>query len=113
MTNIYYVYAYLREDGTPYYIGKGKKQRYKTQHSVPIPTNLQNIVFLEKNLTEVGAFAIERRMIEWYGRVSKKNGILLNTQPGGQGGSYTLTKPRKKSNPKMRYCRYGWNWDLA
>ena len=112
MNNAYYVYAYLTEEGTPYYIGKGKGKRYKTQHSVPVPTDLQNIVFLEKNLTEIGAFAIERRMIEWYGRVSKKTGILLNKQPGGQGCSDTLSNPRKKYKPKMRYCRGGWNWDL-
>jgi hypothetical protein len=109
MTNIYYVYAYLREDGTPYYIGKGKGKRYKGLHAVPIPPNLERIVFLEKNLTEVGALAIERRMIEWYGRVSKKTGILLNISKGGEAGAVGPKKPRLK----RQYCRSGWNWDLA
>jgi hypothetical protein len=106
LNNIYYVYAYLNEDGTPYYIGKGKKDRYKTKHKVPVPTDPNKIVFLEKNLTEIGALAIEKRMIEWYGRSCKSNGILLNVSSGGTGRS------SEKRKQKRSFARAGWNWDL-
>jgi len=33
----YYVYEYLREDGSPYYVGKGRCGRHKERHNVPIP----------------------------------------------------------------------------
>jgi hypothetical protein len=99
----YYTYAYLREDGTPYYIGKGKGKRAYNQHKrkgrgfLPIPPK-NRIIFLKQNLTEDEAFKHEIYMIAVFGRKDLGTGILLNLSNGGEGPSGAIPWNINKSH---------------
>ena len=81
----FYTYTYLREDGTPYYIGKGSGYRAYTNGGRPCYTpNKERIVILKKDLLEEEAFKHEMYMIFLFGRKDIKTGILYNKSDGGE-----------------------------
>lgn len=90
MQDIYYVYAYLREDGSPYYIGKGKDSRaWDNNHTVNLPPN-DRIVILEENLSDKQSQEKEIELISYFGRKDIGTGILRNRTNGGDGGDTSL-----------------------
>jgi hypothetical protein len=107
--NDFYTYAYLREDKTPYYIGKGKGKRLykKSKREVNSPKDKSRIIFLKQNLTEEEAFKHEIYMIAFFGRKDLGTGILRNKTDGGDGPSGAIRSEETKQ--KMSEARTGEN----
>jgi hypothetical protein len=81
----YYTYAYLREDRTPFYIGRGKGRRaFDKSHNVKVPPK-DRILFLKTGLTFAESVDHERYMIAVFGRKDNGTGILRNITDGGEG----------------------------
>jgi hypothetical protein len=90
MNNQYYTYAWLREDMTPYYIGKGIRDRAYRPHRrgntyMSAPPK-ERVLFLKKNLTEFDAYKHENYIISILG-LKSESGILINMSYGGEGSS--------------------------
>ena len=100
--NRFYTYAYLRKDGTPYYIGKGEGRRaYSKKHSVFVPPE-ERILFLKKNLLEEDAYQHEVYMIAVFGRKDLETGILYNRTDGGDGTRGMLLTETQKNKISQR-----------
>ena len=94
---MFYTYLWLRQDGTPYYVGKGKKRRglRSYAHNVNCPMDRERILVQEWP-SEQDAFEAEKFLISFYGRKDLKTGVLLNRTDGGQGMSgYKHTEETK------------------
>ncbi len=104
--NNYYTYAYLREDGTPYYIGKGIKGRIHSKlHTVSLPIRERRI-FLKRNLSAEDASMHEIYMIFILGRKDLGTGILRNLTDGGEGNPGR--KMSEETKNKIRKANVGY-----
>jgi hypothetical protein len=104
----FYTYAFLREDGTPYYVGKGKGGRAwdgKASGARRPPKHPERILILKKGLTEEEAFRHERYMIFVLGRKDLGTGVLRNGTNGGEGASGAILS--METRMKMSESRRG------
>jgi len=110
----YYTYAYLREDGTPYYIGRGKHQKKskyrrmntKFGHSVSVPNEKRRII-LKDNLSLNDANKHEIYMIFIFGKKYDGTGILRNLVDGGTGGGVAGRKLSEETKNKIGNANRG------
>jgi hypothetical protein len=104
MNNCYYTYAYLREDGTPYYIGKGKGNRlydHRGKNCIP-PKDKSKIIKLKQNVTEEEAFKHEIYMIFIFGKKCNGTGILMNIADGGNAPPKMYGEDSPTKRPEVR-----------
>jgi hypothetical protein len=92
MKKVFYTYAYLREDGSPYYIGKGKGKRawWRCKGDVCPPRDKNRVLILKSNLSEEEAYKHEIYLIFVFGRKDNGTGILRNKTNGGDGSRGTV-----------------------
>lgn len=98
MDNVFYTYLWLREDGTPYYVGKGYLHRAFERHRIGKAPTKERII-LQQWLCEEDAFAAEKFLITYYGRKDNGTGILRNFTDGGEGTSGSMALRGRRCNP--------------
>lgn len=124
----FYVYLYLRKNGTPYYCGKGYGNRAYTHgksEKFRTPKDNSRILIVACNLTELWSLALERKIIRWYGRKDidystdkdyrsfHPKGSLHNKTDGGEGVSgFVRSVESNLKNSKAAKGKVPWNKGL-
>lgn len=120
----YYVYLYLKPDGTTFYVGKGKDDRWKYHLNEARKDNTTDknnlklntirkilksgqepiVKFVDSNISEEQAFELEQFLISEIGRIDLGTGTLTNLTNGGEGSSGILVSEdtRHKRRLKMQ-----------
>ena len=97
---MFYTYLWLRDNGSPYYVGKGSGRRaYKIEkgHKPPID---KSTIHLQYWPDEETALAYERYLIDFWGRKDLDTGCLRNFSDGGDNPPNFKGKKRTKE-----FCR--------
>ena len=106
----FYTYLWLREDGIPYYVGKGHGNRAFDWRRRIGSAPARNRIIIQEHLSEEDAFAAEVFLIAFYGRKDLKEGCLINLTNGGEGPAGQKMSPewcernrqRVKNTPRRK-----------
>ena len=104
----YYTYIYLREDGTPRYVGKGSDGRVYANHKGHRPPKNLELIITQDFESEEDAFFAEKFLISYYGRIDLGTGCLRNLTDGGEGASgavHTIEAKEKIREAGRRPCK--------
>lgn len=105
MKNDFYVYAWLRPCGTPFYIGKGRGRRAsqaKAPGNILFRRTVEKIrggggepiiVKWQEGLREEDALSLESAYIKLFGRKDICTGVLSNLTDGGEGTAGCVAAP--------------------
>ena len=98
---MFYTYMWLREDGTPYYVGKGSGWRAYNKHDIGSAPPLGRIVFyIAKD--EVDALDTEALLIWYYGRKDLGTGCLRNFTDGRENPPSWKGRKQSKEHVSKR-----------
>ena len=93
---MFYTYLWLREDGTPYYVGKGCRDRAWLDCIGHHPPKDGDYIILQEFESEQDSITAEIFLISYYGRKDLGTGTLRNLTDGGDGVSgYKHTEETK------------------
>jgi hypothetical protein len=106
------VYRHIRNDNNSvFYVGMGTETRpYAKSKRSDYWTNIVNkygyiVEILSKNLSFEDAIDLEMLLIEEYGRLDLKTGILCNLTSGGEGTKNVTESVRKKISESRKGVR--------
>jgi hypothetical protein len=106
----FYVYAYLRTDGTPYYIGKGNGYRiHGSSRRIALPPEDRRKILVGE-LSEDEAFEYEIALIYCLGRKDQGTGCLRNLTDGGEGASNPSAETLAKRSEKLKQVEHTAEW---
>src|SRR5208337_226071 len=86
-SNRFYTYMFLRENGMPYYVGKGCGDRAfvkPTRRKGPWAPKDRSRILVQHWTSEAEALEMEKVFIDMYGRKDNGTGCLRNLTDGGE-----------------------------
>jgi NUMOD3 motif len=98
----YYTYLWLRDNATPYYVGKGSGERafthHKQQSQCQYRPRYDSRIFVQYWESEEKAIEMEKWYIKLFGREDLGTGILHNKTEGGDGASGWIPSEETRRN---------------